>query len=489
MSLCPVILAGGGGTRLWPLSREHYPKQFLKLFGEHSLLQETLLRLDGWNDEINTLGPLVVCNEAHRFLVLEQASQIEKVLDQIILEPEGRNTAPALTVASLLLNQREPDSVIIMMPADHHFTDIKRLHRAINVAYQYAIRDYLVTFGIPPARPETGYGYIKRGDEIERIDDVPVNQLDAFTEKPIQETAAAYLETGAYYWNSGIFMMKASVWLDHIRHFEAEIFEQADTAVSKGVVDHDFFWLDKESFLHSPGNSIDYAVMEPLSREPASKSVVIPADAGWSDVGAWSSVWELESRDDNNNVFSGDTLLTDSSNCLVKSEYRLTTVLGCENLVVVETADAVMVADKDRSQDVKKIVDSLKQSEREERLTHKKVFRPWGSYENLDLGEGFQVKRLTVYPGKKLSLQSHNLRAEHWVVVRGTATVTRGEEVFELKANESTHIPVKTKHRLENAATDLLEIIEVQSGSYLGEDDIVRYEDDFGRVDSTKSTN
>lgn len=483
MSLYPVILAGGGGTRLWPLSREQYPKQFLKLFGERSLLQDTLLRLEEIKGDLDIMDPLVVCNEAHRFLIQEQAEAIHKIPDQIILEPEGRNTAPALTVTALLLNQRQQDDVIIMMPADHCFSKPDKMLEAIKTAYTYAMEDYMVTFGIIPTHAETGYGYIEQGKELEKVNSLSVCKIKCFTEKPDSQRAEGYFAGGQHFWNSGIFMMKASVWLEHIKALQPEIYQRVKSAVNKGVMDHDFFWLENENFLKCPSDSIDYAVMEDLVKDSLAKAVVIPVDAGWSDMGAWDSVWQIEKKDAQQNAATGDVIMSDSSNCLARSEHRLVSVLGCDNLVVIETADAVLVANKDQSQDVKSIVEDLKQTNREEQLTHRKVYRPWGSYENLDVGEGFQVKRLTIIPGKKLSLQSHNKRAEHWVVVKGVATVTRGEEVFELNPNESTYIPVQTKHRLENAGDELLEIIEVQSGSYLGEDDIVRYEDDFGRVD------
>lgn len=482
MSLCPVILAGGGGTRLWPLSREYYPKQFLRLFGRHSMLQETVLRLDGMDDSLDLLDPLFVCNETHRFLLAEQLNQINKRYQSILLEPQGRNTAPALTVAAIaLLNSNSSDPIMIMMPADHYITDRERFQETIRAGYKLAQSGTLITFGIVPEHAETGYGYIRTGQKLQTDLPADIFTLDGFTEKPDPETAQAYLEQGNYLWNSGIFMMRASVWCDAIRHFQPDIFDSCQDAWNKGSADNHFYWLQKDSFIHCRSDSIDYAVMEKLASDKTFKSAVVTLDAGWSDVGAWSALWNIRQQDDNNNVIDGDVILNGTRNSLVHSEDRLVVAVGCENMVIVETADAVVVANKDKAQDVKKIVDTLKTDEREERLTHRKVYRPWGSYETLDAGEHFQVKRIEVNPGKKLSLQLHHKRAEHWVVVTGTARVTRGEETFDLSANESTFIPLGTKHRLENATDEPLEIIEVQSGTYLGEDDIVRFEDDFGR--------
>ncbi|OGT88032.1 MAG: mannose-1-phosphate guanylyltransferase/mannose-6-phosphate isomerase [Gammaproteobacteria bacterium RIFCSPLOWO2_12_FULL_47_76] len=481
MSLCPVILAGGGGTRLWPLSREHYPKQFLSLLGNYSLLQETLLRLAGLDKEITLTSPLVVCNEEHRFLVAEQAEETGIKIQTIILEPEGRNTAPALTVSAIHLLQKGDDPVMIMMPADHNIADTGKFQNAVNAGYQLALENYLVTFGTRPKYAETGYGYIQYDGKIDSASNENVYRIAGFKEKPDKALADSYLVAGNYLWNSGIFMMKASVWCDVIMRLHPDIQAACHESHIKGKTDNQFFRLDKQAFTACRNKSIDYAVMEKLTHEDTSRTAVVVLDAGWSDVGAWSAIWELGNRDADNNVCAGDVILTDSSNNLIRSEYRLVTAVGCNNMVIIETADAIMVADKDKSQDIKKIVDSLKSEQRKERLTHRRVYRPWGNYETIDYGEYFQVKRLTVNPGKKLSLQSHNRRAEHWVVVKGTATVTRGGEIFQLQKNESAYIPVGTKHRLENATDELLEIIEVQSGDYLGEDDIMRYEDDFGR--------
>ena len=489
MSLCPVILAGGGGTRLWPLSRAHYPKQFLRLFGKNSMLQETLVRLDGpgfdaMEGNIPCLAPIIVCNEVHRFLVADQAKEIDKVLQSIILEPVGRNTAPALTVVAQALLDKGEDAVMVMMPADHIISELTHFQNTIKAGYQMAEQGYLITFGIKPEHAETGYGYIQCGEKLDELELYGINsihKIQGFKEKPEAQLAQEYLDSGNYLWNSGIFMMKASVWCREIERFQADIYSACLQAYEKGKVDKEFYRLDKDAFTRCRSDSIDYAVMEKLTSEDATLSAVVALDAGWSDIGAWSAVWELGEQDKDGNVIDGDVIQLGTSNSLLKSEHRLVAVLGCDNLIVVETADVVMVASKDKAQEVKEIISTLKARQREEWLTHRRVFRPWGYYETVDTGEHFQVKRITVNPGKKLSLQLHHKRAEHWIVVKGTATVTKGEEVFSLNKNESTYIPIEVKHRLENATDQPLEIIEVQCGSYLGEDDIERFEDDFGR--------
>ena len=481
MSLCPVILAGGGGTRLWPMSREYYPKQFLSLFSDYSLLQETLSRLDGLQGELTILDPLIVCNEEHRFLATEQSSRAGVTPQAILLEPAGRNTAPALTVAAICLLEQGLDPVLVMMPADHQITDIKKFQEAIRQGFRLAQKGILITFGIRPHSAETGYGYIQYGEQLADNSAPAAYRINAFTEKPAWAAAEQYLAAGNYLWNSGIFMMKALVWCDALKHFHPDIHAACHKAYMQGARDNQFYRLHRESFLSCRSDSIDYAVMERLAGEKNANTAVIAMDAGWSDIGSWSAAWSMGRQDSERNVISGDVILLESSASLVRSEHRLVAAVGCHNMVIIETADSVLVADMDKAQDIKKITDKLKSAERQERLTHRRVYRPWGSYETVDAGENFQVKRLTVYPGKKLSLQSHSKRAEHWVVVAGTARVTRGEDTFLLNANESTYIPVGVKHRLENPDTDLLEIIEVQSGSYLGEDDIVRYADDFGR--------
>jgi mannose-1-phosphate guanylyltransferase / mannose-6-phosphate isomerase len=481
MKLSPVILAGGGGTRLWPLSREHYPKQFLSLFGENTLLQNTLLRLDGLNTSVDVSDPVIICNEAHRFLVAEQSTQISRNVSRFILEPVGRNTAPALTVAALDQSAKHDDAIIIMMPADHIIKNGELFRQAIAAGVETALDNKLVTFGIKPTSAETGYGYIQMTDEIQTINGHAIHTIAGFTEKPNQAVAEDYINSGDYLWNSGIFMMKASVWLEKIKQHQESIYAACQEAFNKGETDGMFFRLNEELFLKSPDDSIDYAVMEKMALNNDTSLAVIPIDVGWSDVGAWSSVWEINDKDSNNNVIEGDVIAEDSCNCFIKSERGLVVTIGCQDMVIVDSDDAIMIADKNKTQDVKKIVDKLKKIKRNESLQHRKVYRPWGSYDSVDAGDNFQVKRLTVNPGKKLSLQLHHKRAEHWVVVRGVAKVTKDDETIILQENESTYIPIGMKHRLENATDELLELIEVQSGSYLGEDDIVRFDDDFGR--------
>ncbi len=481
MILSPVILAGGGGTRLWPLSREYYPKQFLNLFGDQTLLQNTLSRTN-WNpDKFDIATPLIICNETHRFLVMEQCSQMQCNPDKIVLEPKGRNTAPALTIAAMNSIGKYGDAIMVMMPADHQIQDLTQFQLALTHAHSLAMDNYLVTFGIQPDKPETGYGYIHAVNEIEHSDGLATYQIADFTEKPDAAKAEAYIASGDYYWNSGIFVMKASVWMEQIERLNVDIYRFCSKAYEAGSEDGVFYRLDEAAFLSSPSDSIDYAVMEKLSQTDTDKLAVIPVNIGWSDVGVWSSVWELCERDEQGNYLEGDVISHESSDCFVKSQHRLVSVVGCENMVVVDSDDALLVADKRKTQDIKQIVAKLNKNNRQESLLHRKVFRPWGSYDSIEESDTFKVKRIIVNPGKKLSLQMHHKRAEHWVVVKGTAIVTKDEEVFELNENESTFIPVGVKHRLENPGEKPLEIIEVQSGTYLGEDDIVRFEDDFGR--------
>ncbi|HEY5733370.1 MAG TPA: mannose-1-phosphate guanylyltransferase/mannose-6-phosphate isomerase [Gammaproteobacteria bacterium] len=481
----PIILAGGGGTRLWPLSREHYPKQFTRIYNEYSLLQNTLSRVKlpkGAATGYKIANPLIICNEEHRFLTIDQAKEAEIPVETILLEPVGRNTAPALTCAALQIIHNGDDAIMVMMPADHVITSIEAFQNALECACKSASEGKLITFGITPAAPETGYGYIRKGKDISHEDDATTTyQLKEFVEKPDRETAEKYLGSGEYLWNSGLFIMKASVWLEKTRQFCPEILAACQQAMKKGKSDGQFFRLDKETFENCPSDSIDYAVMEKIPATNPDDAVVVTLDAGWSDIGSWSSVHDEYQKDANNNAISGDVIAEDTTDSILISEHRLLATVGCKNMVVIETADAVLVADKRKAQDVRKIIATLNEQKREERLTHRRVFRPWGSYEGLDMGPNFQVKRLIVNPGKKLSLQMHHKRAEHWVVVSGIATVTRGEEVFKLGVNESTFIPLGMKHRLENTEDVPLEVIEVQSGTYLGEDDIVRFDDDFGR--------
>lgn len=457
---------------MWPLSREHYPKQLLCLVSERSLLQETALRLDG----LEAATPLMICNEAHRFLVAEQMRRLGMTVGRIILEPVGRNTAPALTLAALFLRDSGQDPAMLVMPADHVIQDKAAFMRAVKQGAELARQGQLVTFGIVPNAPETGYGYIRKGTVDKGAK--PVWRVAAFVEKPDAATAVSYLKSGQYLWNSGIFMVKPSVWLDELKRLRPDIAHACDAAFAGAAVDGDFLRAESTAFSACPSDSIDYAVMEKTER-----AMVIPLDAGWSDIGAWSALSHIIPQDDAGNVMRGDVHAHATKNTTIIAEHRFVAAVGLENIIVVETADAVLVVHRDHSQDVKHVVAQLKSQQRDEYKTHRKVYRPWGSYEGVDAGPGFQVKRIVVNPGAALSLQMHHHRAEHWVVVNGTAKVTRGEEVFMLEPNQSTYIPPTVKHRLENPGTLPLELIEVQSGSYLGEDDIVRFEDRYNRCD------
>ena len=486
ISIVPVILSGGSGTRLWPLSREFYPKQLLAPYDEQSLLQSTVARLDGgWTDELEVAPPLLICNEEHRFLVAEQMRQMGRQQDTIILEPEGRNTAPAATLAALHVARERPQALLLIMPADHLIRDVAAFQEVVCAGTRQAARGRIVTFGIVPTHAETGYGYLKKGEALAGEDASGPYVLERFVEKPDLATAESYLRSGDYLWNSGIFMMQAEVWLKQIERFQPDILTACREAYEKGMADGDFYRVEAKAFNACPSDSIDYAVMEKLTasrnENEREAAVVLPLSAGWSDIGAWSSLWEVLPRDQSGNIVRGDVLAEDTRDSLLLSEHRLLAAVGVENIIAVETADAVLIAHKDRAQDVKRIVQRLKESGRSEHQFHRRVHRPWGSYEGVDQGERFQVKRITVKPGASLSLQMHHHRAEHWIVVRGTARVTKGDEVFLLSENQSTYIPIGVVHRLENPGTLPLEIIEVQSGAYLGEDDIVRFEDDYGR--------
>jgi len=470
-NLYPVILSGGSGTRLWPLSREHYPKQLLVLNGNRTMLQQTVTRLDGLP---GIAAPLVVCNEEHRFLVAEQLREIDRPPTDIILEPVGRNTAPALTLAALALARRDPMAVMVVMPADHVIRDVEAFRRSIEDASRAARAGYLTTFGIVPASPETGYGYIRKAAPIDGYNHLC--RVATFVEKPDFQNAQKFVTSGEYLWNSGMFVLTATTWLDELARFEPDVLDACRAAYEEGSQDGDFYRINGSAFQASPAISIDYAVMEKTGG-----AVVQPLDAGWSDIGAWSAIWECEHRDNNGNVVMGDVILHNTKEALLVSRHRLVAAVGLDNVIVVETPDAVLVANKKNAQDVKEIVNRLKETNRSERLTHRRVNRPWGSYESIDAGDRFQVKRLVVHPGAAISLQLHHQRAEHWVVVKGSANVTRGDETLTLTENESTYIPVGMKHRLENPGTTPLEIIEVQSGGYLGEDDIVRFEDRYNR--------
>jgi len=483
MRLQPVVLSGGSGTRLWPLSREAYPKQFLALKGDYTLLQATVCRLDGLPEEhphqgIGMLAPLVVCNEAHRFLVAEQMQAVDRRPASIILEPEGRNTAPALTLAALAA---AGDPVLLAMPADHLIGDDKEFRRVVAKGHELAAAGAVVTFGIVPGGPETGYGYIQKG--APRAGASGSFRLQGFTEKPDLATAKGYVASGEFLWNSGIFMLRASLWLRLLERYRPDIAAACRQAAEEPRPDIDFCRPDAEAFRVCPSDSIDYAVMERLASDPESgvEALVLPLDAQWSDVGAWSALWEVSERDEAGNAAEGDVFLHDAHDSLAFAQHRMVAAVGVENLVIVETPDAVLVLNKGKAQDVKVVTEYLKRARREEGRFHQCMHRPWGAYRPIDRGERYQVKRLTVKPGASLSLQMHHHRAEHWIVVKGTARVTRGEEVFLLTENQSTYIPLGSKHRLENPGSIPLEIIEVQSGSYLGEDDIVRFEDRYQR--------
>jgi mannose-1-phosphate guanylyltransferase / mannose-6-phosphate isomerase len=477
LPVSPVILAGGGGTRLWPLSREHYPKQFLSFNSEKSMLQQTLLRAAALKGEFSVSPPILICNEEHRFLVQEHAAQTGIIPAEIILEPKGRNTAPALTIAALRALEGV-DPVLLIAPADHLIADEDAFQEAVKKAYTEACRGHLVTFGIVPNRPDTGFGYIQANPAS--VND-NIFKVDKFVEKPDLDTATEYLAAGNYFWNSGIFMMKASTWLHAIEEFCPQMYSACRNVLKQSNYDGAFYQLHS-SFADCPADSIDYAVMEKVCDGKSDfQLVMVQMDPGWSDLGSWSSIFDINEKDSSENVIQGNVLTHQTTKSIIQSHDRLVATFGCDNLLVIETTDAVLVGDINKVQDVKHIVSALKGKERIEAISHRRVYRPWGSYETLEMSDNYQVKRLVVNPGKKLSLQLHHRRAEHWVVVQGVATVTRGEEVFDLKVNESTYIPLGEKHRLENRYDTALEVIEVQSGDYLGEDDIVRFEDDFGR--------
>jgi len=462
----PVILSGGSGTRLWPLSRSHYPKQFLPLVSQYTMLQDTVLRLVGLGD---LAPPIAVCNEDHRFMLAEQLWEIGIKPAKILLEPLGRNTAPAVALAALAAAR--PDEILLVLPADHVIENVEVFQRCVEQARQLAATGALVTFGIVPNAPETGYGYIRRGAPHGEA-----FQVAAFVEKPDRDTAQRYLDSGDYYWNSGMFAFRADVFLAELEKFNPVMLAACREALTNATVDHDFTRLDRESFLTCPADSIDYAVMEKTDR-----AVVIPLDAGWNDVGSWSALWAVTPQDQDGNALRGDVITRDVKHSFISSSSKLIAVIGVEQLVVIESDDAMMIAHQDRVQEVKQIVEQLKQQKRPEAEYHRKVYRPWGHYDLIDQGERHKTKRIVVKPGAKLSLQMHHHRAEHWIVVKGTALVTRGEEKVLLSENQSTYIPLGTVHCLENPGLIPLEMVEVQSGSYLGEDDIVRFQDHYGR--------
>ncbi|WDP88755.1 MAG: mannose-1-phosphate guanylyltransferase/mannose-6-phosphate isomerase [Desulfobacter sp.] len=469
--IVPVILAGGSGTRLWPMSRALYPKQLIAMYNEDTMIQNTLGRLEG----LNPLGePVVLCNEAHRFMTAEQLRLLGREDFQIILEPCGRNTAPAIALAALSLEGQADDPVMLVLPADHVIEDRQAFHAAIEQGEKLAREGSLVTFGIVPGSPETGYGYIQKGEALK--DSSGAFGIHRFVEKPDLETAESYLASGEFCWNSGMFMFKVSAILAELESRAPEMLSGCRKAVEKGRRDLDFFRIDKECFQAIEGDSIDYAVMEKTDR-----GVVLPLDAGWNDLGSFDALWQTGKKNGDKNVTSGDVLVHNVKESYIHAENRLVAAVGVERFVIVETKDAVLVAPRDQVQDVKKIVAQLKEKNREEAITHAKVYRPWGDYETIDMARRYQVKRITVKPGAKLSLQKHYHRAEHWTVVSGTAVVTKGDEEILLREDESVYIPLGTMHRLENPGKIPLELIEVQSGSYLGEDDILRFDDVYGR--------
>jgi len=469
--LLPVVLAGGSGSRLWPLSRELYPKQFLRLYGERTMLQGTLTRLSG----LPTAPAYIVCNDEHRFLVAEQLRGIGHAWGAIILEPAARNTAPAIALAALHAVSAGADPILLVLPADHFLQDAAAFQSAVREGATQASEGALVTFGVVPTRPETGYGYIRVGERIAH--GIGAARVAAFMEKPDVATAGRLLQSGQYLWNSGMFLFRASAYLSELQRTRPDIFSACERAMSESRRDLDFV-RPGAAFLESPTDSIDYAVMEKTER-----SVVIPLDVGWNDLGSWDSLWSITPHDSDGNVAEGDVIHVDTRNTYLRSEDRLVAAVGVEDIVVVETADAVLVSRRDRVQDVRKIVDRIRSCTRHEHRTHVRVYRPWGSYESVENGDRYQVKRITVNPGSSLSFQMHHHRSEHWIVVRGTARVQRGDETFLLAENESTYIPLGAKHRLSNPGKVPLELIEVQVGTYLGEDDIVRFDDVYGRAE------
>ena len=466
--LTPVLLSGGVGSRLWPVSRETHPKQFLPLAGELSMLQETLQRTSG----VEEAAPVVVCNEEHRFMVAEQLRQVSITPGALILEPQGRNTAPAVALAAIQALASDPQALLLVLPADHLIQDVAAFAAAVARAIPLAEQGRLMTFGVVPTSPETGYGYIQCGAAL----DTDLYNLERFVEKPDAATAQTYVEGGSHVWNSGMFLLSAATYLEQLGEHAPSILDCCRQAMDGARTDMDFVRPDAQAFLQCPSDSIDYAVMEKTD-----VGGVVSLDCGWSDVGAWSALWDVAERDSDGNVCKGDVMLDNCADSYFRSDSRLLAATGVANLVVVETADAVLVADRSRVQDVKRIVNRLKEQKRPEVSQHQRVYRPWGSYESLVMSERFQVKRIVVNPGQTLSLQMHHHRAEHWIVVHGTAEVTCEDKVFMLGEDESTYIPLGHKHRLANPGRIPLELIEVQSGAYLGEDDIVRYEDIYGR--------
>ena len=468
--IIPVILSGGSGTRLWPLSRNQYPKQYLPLVGNKTMLQETILRLNGLN---GLSDPIIICNVDHRFLVAEQCQKIGIKNPIILLEPIGRNTAPAIAAAALQSLKDSDDSTLLVLSADHVIQDVHAFHKAINIARQQSQSFKLVTFGIVPTNANVGYGYLKASNENNN----GAYRVKEFIEKPDLKTAEFYLEQGNYLWNSGIFMFQARTFIDELTTHAPNIVSSVNNAVNNAKKDLDFIRLEKQAFESSPSDSIDFVLME-----KSNNVVVVPLDAKWNDIGAWPALYEIGSKDSQGNVIKGDVITQDTTNTYISADYHLVAAIGVDNLIIIDTPDATYIATQDKAHEVKNIVESLQASGRCESSIHRKVYRPWGWYDSIESGEHFQVKRLSVKPGAKLSLQMHHKRAEHWVVVSGIATVTNGEQIFDLNKGESTYIPKGITHALYNQTNEPLEIIEVQSGTYLGEDDIVRFEDVYGRV-------
>jgi mannose-1-phosphate guanylyltransferase/mannose-6-phosphate isomerase len=470
LSLVPVILCGGTGTRLWPMSRRLLPKQFLPLAGEHTLFQDTVRRTEGL---AGRRAPIVVTNADQRFLAADQLAEIGVAPHALLLEPAGRNTAPAVAAAALYAAREDEDAVLLVQPSDHVIGDVSAFHAAVSHAVAVAQSGYLVTFGIPPTEPSSGYGYIEAGAALGEH----ASRIRRFIEKPSTDKAKALLAQGGCYWNSGMFVFRAGRFLQELERLQPEILRAVREAVEQASADLDFVRLDPAAFAAAPAISIDVAVMEPTDA-----GAMVPASMRWSDVGSWSALWDVGEKDGARNVVRGDVELRDAAGCYVHADARHVSILGARDLVVVETDDAVLVAARERAQEVKEVVERLDRANRTEHVSHSRVHRPWGYYESVDAGPGFQVKRLMVKPGHKLSLQLHHRRAEHWIVVSGTARVTRGEDVFDLERNQSTYIPVETRHRLENPGDEPLLLVEVQSGDYLGEDDIVRFEDNYNRA-------
>lgn len=467
--IIPVILCGGSGTRLWPLSRKLYPKQFMRLVNDNTLFQDTILRLPK-----EVANPLVICNEEYRFLAAEQLRQINKDSNDIILEPIGKNTAPAIALAALATGN---DPLLLVLPADHVIEDEEYFNKLVLEAVPLAESGKLITFGVIPTEAHTGYGYIKGGRKI----DVGL-AVDQFVEKPSTQNAKRYFESGKYYWNSGIFLFNANRYLEELNKFRPDIYMACKESMLGSKSDLNFLRIDKTRFEECPSESVDYAVMENTA-----DAVVIPMDAGWSDIGSWSSLWDITNKDHNGNVIHGDVIIHNSTNSFIRSDDKMVTAIGVDNLVIVVTKDVVMISNKDSVQDVNLIAKKLKDSKRTEWEIHREVYRPWGKYDSIDYGDRYQVKRITVKPGAALSLQKHQHRAEHWTVLVGTAKVTKGEEVLILAENESVYIPIGEVHALENPGEVDLELIEIQSGEYLGEDDIIRLQDRYGRYILGKS--